>query len=183
MSYCCGWVSSRFGLSSYWLVPFLFVVSFRSLFHSRFSSALFVYIPPYIYWSSTILMAQPKDSTDFNIDSELLDLSMNEPQTSKFNELTLIGRIISDKTINFKAIKAILSNAWDLDTKGKVSHLDKNLFSCSFGNITAKNKVLNACPWSIKGHIIILQSWSPGFSLEEIVFHYPRFGSKSITSP
>lgn len=88
---------------------------------------------------------EPGD-TGFDIDTELLDLTINEPLTSSFNELTLVWRVISYRTINLKAIKAMLINAWNLGRKGEVSHLDKNLFSCSFGSLTDKNRVLNACP-------------------------------------
>lgn len=44
----------------------------------------------------------------FNIYGDLLDLSINDPQTQAFNDMTLIVRIISDNVINFRATKAIL---------------------------------------------------------------------------
>lgn len=48
-------------------------------------------------------MSSPK--SDVDLDEDLLDLSINDPQTTAFTEATLIGAIISDKTINFKVIK------------------------------------------------------------------------------
>lgn len=48
-------------------------------------------------------MSSPKSDAD--LDEDLLDLSINDPQTTAFTEATLIGAIISDKTINFKVMK------------------------------------------------------------------------------
>lgn len=48
-------------------------------------------------------MSSPK--SDVDLDEDLLDLSINDPQTTAFTEATLIGAIISDKTINFKVMK------------------------------------------------------------------------------
>lgn len=58
-------------------------------------------------------------SPHLSLDDDLLDLSINDPQISTFNELTLIGFILSDKMISFKAIKAILHTAWDLAPNSK----------------------------------------------------------------
>lgn len=48
-------------------------------------------------------MSSPK--TDVDLDEDLLDLSINDPQTTAFAKATLIRAIISHKMINFKAIK------------------------------------------------------------------------------
>lgn len=112
-------------------------------------------------------MAHP-DS--FDIDGDLLDLRFNDPQTQVFNELTLIGRIILDKVINFKATKSILNNVWDLHKSHQLSHLARNTFACTFETILEKEQVLAASPWSIKGSIVVLKQWSPTLALDEIDF-------------
>lgn len=53
-----------------------------------------------------------------NLEENPLDLTINEAQTNSFNEHTLIGWVVSDKMVNFKAIiKAILLNVWSNESK------------------------------------------------------------------
>lgn len=92
----------------------------------------------------------------FSLDDDFLDLSINDSQSTAFNDLTLIGLVVSDKTINFKAVKAILLNVWDFGTKVQITYLDRNKFAVSFLTTVTKARVLEACPWAIKGHIVIL---------------------------
>lgn len=54
---------------------------------------------------------------EFDLDGDLLDLSINDPQTAAFTEVTLIEYLVSDKVVNFKAIKAILLGVWDFGSK------------------------------------------------------------------
>lgn len=45
---------------------------------------------------------------------EVLVLSNSENPEDAVHDSTLVGKILSDKIINFTAIKAILGSAWDL---------------------------------------------------------------------
>lgn len=120
-------------------------------------------------------MDLPDPHSHFDLDADLLDLTINEPKSSIFNDHTLIEKIISDKSVKFKAIKAILLHSWDFGTPVRLSHLDRNLFSCAFESSQVRDKVLATCPWSIKGHLIILQTWSPDLALEELTFNFSPF--------
>lgn len=86
-----------------------------------------------------------------------MDLTINDPTTTTFNKLTIIGCIISDKVNNFKDVKAILTNVWGNDNKTQISYLDKNRFACIFEKVANKDKVVAASQWSICGHIIIIK--------------------------
>lgn len=110
-----------------------------------------------------------------DLDANLFDLSINDPQATAFTDLTLIGWVVASKSVPFNAIKAILLNSWNFGAPLKLSHLDRNLFATSFANTKDRDKVLSACPWSIKGYLVILQTWTTGFSLEELEFRYSPF--------
>lgn len=47
---------------------------------------------------------------DFPLEDDLLDLSINASQKDEFNDLTLVGFIISDKTLTFRVVRAILTS-------------------------------------------------------------------------
>lgn len=93
----------------------------------------------------------------YDLNEDILDMSINDPETAAFNEATLIGFLVSDKWINFKAIKAIMLGVWDFGSKIQITYLDRNKFAVSFQNEGDKNGVLEAYSWAIKGHILILK--------------------------
>lgn len=103
-------------------------------------------------------MEFPNHDPPFDIGDVLLDLTINDPSTTVFNDLTLIGRIVSNKMINFKAIKTILTNVWSTGSDLQISSLERNLFAYVFGKSSGKERVLATSPWSIRGHIVILQN-------------------------
>lgn len=82
---------------------------------------------------------------------ECLDLTINEDQDIPHNELTLVGRLLTTKHINYKAITAVLTNAWNLGKKVAIKSLEQNTISCTFTNTHDMNKILAAGPWSVKG--------------------------------
>lgn len=121
-------------------------------------------------------MAEIEDSPPpFDLNEDLLDLSINDYLSSPFNEFTLIGQVVSDRMMNFRAIKATLSNVWDFGSKISITSVDCNKFACSFENQENINRVLAACPMFIKGHIILLQKWSPELSMEKNFFRISPF--------
>lgn len=52
----------------------------------------------------------------------------------------------------------------------QISSLDRNKFSIAFSNIEDRDRIVNASPWAVKGHIIVFQQWSPSATLSELVF-------------
>lgn len=103
----------------------------------------------------------------FDINEDLLDLTINDPTTATFNELTIIWRIISDKLINFKAVKAILTNVWGIGAKTQISYLEpvclrRNLSCCCQSMV---------CPWTHNNP----EELVPWLALADIEFHFSPF--------
>lgn len=124
-------------------------------------------------------MATEDTPTHHFLEDDLLDLSINEEQHETFNDLTLIGSIVSDRVLNFRAVKAILLSAWNLGPFIQITALNRNLIACIFTRAADRDRILNSGPWAVKGHIISFSSCSPNVSLEEIDFSC--FGFKYIT--
>lgn len=111
----------------------------------------------YLWWSSLALftlfiMDTGPTLVGSDLDEDILDLSVNDPEIAAFNETTLIGFLVSDKLVNFKAIKAILLGVWDFGSKIQITYLGRNKFAVSYQNEGDKDRVLEACSWAIKGH-------------------------------
>lgn len=97
-----------------------------------------------------------------------LNLSFNKPHINALNELTLVGKLITHKTINFKATIAILSVAWELGPNISFQSLDRNTFSCTFKREEDRDRIIRTGPWAVKGAVLVLTIWRPELSLDEI---------------
>lgn len=97
-----------------------------------------------------------------------LDLSFNVPQSVEINELTLVGKLITTRTINHKAIVSILSAAWNLGSNIKFHQLDRNTISCTFSRKVDRDRILDTGPWAVKGDILVLSFWPPERTLAEL---------------
>lgn len=105
----------------------------------------------------------------------VLVLSNSDPIEELFHERTLVGRILSEKVINFTAIKAILASSWQLGANVHIDLLDKNTISCKFVYDSDCERILESSPWVVKGCVLNLLRWPPTLSLEEIDFHHCKF--------
>lgn len=95
-------------------------------------------------------------------DSSIIDLSFNKQETDAYDELTLVGKIISQKPRNHKAIFAVLTASWNMGTKILIKALDQNLIACTFRNSQNRDFIVRSGPWTVKGALLKLQSWPTG---------------------
>lgn len=107
--------------------------------------------------------------------SQCLDLSFNTPAINKINELTLVGGLISVKSINFKAILLVLTTAWNLRPNLQIKPLYCNKITCSFTCIEDLHRITETGPWAVKGAVLSLQQWNPNLILKELDFYLCPF--------
>lgn len=75
-----------------------------------------------------------------------LDLSFNESTVTELTNLSLVGRLLSHKTINNKAIISVLHNTWNLGANVQIKALDRNLVSCTFRRVEDRDRIEAAGP-------------------------------------
>lgn len=61
------------------------------------------------FFCGGFLMASEVPMPNSALEDDILELSINDPQTTTFNENTLIGLLLSNKVVNFKVIKGFFS--------------------------------------------------------------------------
>lgn len=99
-----------------------------------------------------------------------LDLTFNADSTSSESNLVLVGKLISHKIINPKAITYVLLSTWNLGPNVQVSPTDKNMVTCTFQNAKDRQKIAESGLWSVKGSILNLKRWDPNLTYSEIDF-------------
>lgn len=103
---------------------------------------------------------------------QCLDLSFNDLIHTAKTDLSLVGKVITRKQLNQKAIIVVLTTSWNLELNLAIKVYDNNIVTCSFNRLEDRDRVLNSGPWSIKGALLNLQIWSPSLTLEEVDFTY-----------
>lgn len=99
-----------------------------------------------------------------------LDLTINDDTINVDHALTLVGKLLSAKAINFRAITTILGTSWNLGSNVTFQSLDKLTFTCSFKFQHDKDRILASGSWAIKGTTINFQPWPPHLNLTKIDF-------------
>lgn len=106
---------------------------------------------------------------------DTLDLTFNAPHLNDLNNLTLVGKLITQKHIHYRAISSILSQSWNLGPNLVIHQLDQNSITCTFTTLADRNRILEAGPWAIKGALLNLKQWSPPVPYSEIDFAWCPF--------
>lgn len=108
-------------------------------------------------------------------DDSVLDLTLNAKESKLFNELTLVGKLITQKTINHKAINAILTTTWNLGQNVQITPLDRNMVAYIFQNTHDRDLIVNMGPLTVKGALLYLKPWPFDSTLHEIDFSTTPF--------
>lgn len=104
-----------------------------------------------------------------------LNLSFNEFRPNELTNLSLIGRLIFQKTVNNKVIIAVLQSTWNLKTNVHIKALDRNLVACTFRRQEDRNKIEDMGPWSIKGALLNLKRWFATLTLDKVNFNFCNY--------
>lgn len=100
------------------------------------------------------------------------DLEIVEDSTTDFK---LVGKVLSQKKCNFKALKEVLSSAWNLKDKVFISFIEGNNFICSFKDEKDRSRVLRTGPWNFRGGLIIFEQWDGSMSFSDLTFTNMEF--------
>lgn len=68
----------------------------------------------------------------FQTPPNMLELTINEPSNKSLNDCFLVGKLLTNKVINFRAIQLVLTTAWNLGPNKSIKSLDKNIIACTF---------------------------------------------------
>lgn len=117
-----------------------------------------------------------KDPPPHPLDLDFLDLAINEDKPTELNNLTLCGKLIADKTINFKSIKYILLRAWNSGPHIEITHMYPNQFVCTFSKEADKDRIFSLSPWAVKDTLLFSNhGHHPSLSRRSLsIFHHFR---------
>ena len=94
-------------------------------------------------------------------EEEVLAIQGRRTQTVGL-ELCLVGQFLTDKTINFQAMKHYMAGVWRPGMGITMKEIKPHLYPFRFYHIVDLRRVLDTGPWSFNGHTLILYHLQPG---------------------
>ncbi|KAJ1388360.1 hypothetical protein SESBI_39187 [Sesbania bispinosa] len=105
----------------------------------------------------------------------IVELDSDEIHSFQLAKRSLVGKVMSNKTLNKGAIRSIVMKAWGDPVDLQITDMGVNTFLFSFFHKEEVIEVLNKGPWYVMGNLISLQCWVPQATAYEIDFQHVYF--------
>lgn len=105
----------------------------------------------------------------------IINLDPSFDDSSQRAKFTLVGKILSSKTLNRKGVANVIAKAWRTIEEVSVSAWGENTYVFGFKSENDVCKIMTLGPWSIMGSLMILRKWEAQKTLEEIDFSFIPF--------
>lgn len=115
------------------------------------------------------------DSEKTSLDDSTIQLDEEVIFIKGPDQAALVGKVITDKSLNRNAIKNMLGKAWGNPEGLQVSDVGFNMFLFSFNSKEEAVAVLNKSPWYVMNKLVSLQSWEHRIAIHEIDFAMVQF--------
>ncbi|KAL3730722.1 hypothetical protein ACJRO7_027711 [Eucalyptus globulus] len=79
-------------------------------------------------------------------------------------QLILVGKVLSNPSINFQAFQNTLKRAWRTD-QVEITQREEGLYVFKFTSVGEKQRVLDNSPWLFSSHLVIVKPWVPNTPL------------------
>lgn len=93
-----------------------------------------------------------------NNDDDIVKLGEfpDEGENDKLS-LRLVGRVVTERPLNFDAVKRTLTHVWNLKESLVIRSMGMNLFLFQFFHWMDRDKILNGRPWCFKNKLLVIQ--------------------------
>lgn len=89
--------------------------------------------------------------------------------------LRLVGRILTEKALNFDAVKRTLLHIWSLKNGVVICAIGANLFLFQFFHWKDREKILLGRPWCFENKLIVLQEMDKDYIPADMVLNFSPF--------
>ncbi|CAO2822706.1 unnamed protein product [Amaranthus hypochondriacus] len=108
--------------------------------------------------------------------------SLDESHDEKLS-LRLIGRVLTEKPLNFDAFKRMMLHVWCLKDGVVIRAMGSNTFMFQFFHWRDMEKVLNGRPWSFEQRLLVLQEINKDLQPSDIVLNTSPFWVRFYNLP
>ncbi|RYQ85951.1 hypothetical protein Ahy_B10g105597 [Arachis hypogaea] len=109
------------------------------------------------------------------IEGTTITLNLQPSPGFKPNCFNLIGRIITDKELKFRAIKNSILGMWGNPKDVSISEVGRNKVLISFKDSKLGMRFLRNGPWNVRGNLMNLQRWLYGEAILDVRHDHMEF--------
>lgn len=108
-----------------------------------------------------------------NEEEDILELEdgCDEQQDAKIS-LRLVGRLLSEKPLNFEALKRTMLQVWSLKEGVFIRAPESNMFVFQFFHWKDREKVLHGRPWCFEQKLLVLQEIDKEVQPSKVTFNF-----------
>ncbi|XP_021716010.1 uncharacterized protein LOC110683914 [Chenopodium quinoa] len=111
-----------------------------------------------------------------DLENEIVDLGDVEDGESEARvSLMLVGKLISDRTINVEAFKRTMIHAWAVSKRLVIRVIGANLFAFQFFHWKDRKKVLEGRQWCFENNLLLLKEVKGDEQPTEVVLTHSPF--------
>ncbi|KAK3012595.1 hypothetical protein RJ639_009248 [Escallonia herrerae] len=114
-----------------------------------------------------VVVATDEQTNRLNCFANPIELEEDPNVTESSISLTLVGKIICDKTLNKIGVRNILQKAWNPPSGLKIQEQEGRLLFTLYCEHEYQT-VLQNCPWTVMGSHLALKEWPPDVALHEV---------------
>jgi hypothetical protein len=96
------------------------------------------------------------------------------PATAPPKGFAFIGKLLG-KPQNYNQVRATLFGSWNFAAPMTMEVLDQNKFLFTVSHENHYKNILNKGPWNIRNSLLLLNSWSPALSIDEVKLNLCAF--------
>ncbi|KAK9267888.1 hypothetical protein L1049_010325 [Liquidambar formosana] len=106
---------------------------------------------------------------------DILDLEADVDNALNATNLSLVGKLITDRSVNLNTVRAVAARAWNISGGLVITPLAINTFLFGFTEERDRRRIFTTGPWSMVGAHLVLIAWSPSLVLDELDFTHSAF--------
>lgn len=97
--------------------------------------------------------------------------------------LRLVGRLLTEKPVNFDALKRTMQHAWSLKDGVVIRALESNLFLFQFFHWRDRDKVFDGRPWCFEQRLLVLQEINKDIQPSNMALNFSPFWVRLYNLP
>ncbi|CAO2838528.1 unnamed protein product [Amaranthus hypochondriacus] len=115
-------------------------------------------------------------------DVVVLDGNSDESHDKKIS-LRFIGRVLTEKPLNFDAFKRTMHHVWSLKEGVLIGSMGSNMFTFQFFHWRDMEKVLDGRPWSFEQRLLVMQEIEEDTQPSDVVLKFSSFWVRLYNLP
>lgn len=117
-------------------------------------------------------------------EDDIVDLGdgFEEDQDDKLS-LRLVGRVLTDKPLNFEAVKRTFLHVWNLKEGVIIRSLGANLFVFQLFHWKDRDRIIVGRPWCFENRLLVLQEIDENVQPSDMVLNFSPFWIRFYNLP